>query len=65
MKPGVLWFRGLQRVRHDLATELELDWVTNTKVGEGEREYAPVCARACTHTGLNIVVVKIFMGEVD
>jgi len=61
----VLRFMGLQRVGHDLATELELDWVTDTKVGEGEREYAPVCARTCTHTGFDIVVVKIFMGEVD
>ena len=32
----MLWFMGLQRVGHDLVTELELDWITNTKVGQGE-----------------------------
>ena len=28
-RPGVLWFMGSQRVRHDWATELELDWKDN------------------------------------
>ena len=35
----------VDRVAESDATELELDWITNTKVGEGEREYTHVCAQ--------------------
>ena len=39
------WRAVVDGVAESDATELELDWITNTKVGEWEREYTHVCAQ--------------------
>ena len=51
-RPGVLWFMGSQRVRHDWATELNSTFYIHMHTHTHTHTHTDACTHACTHPSL-------------